>query len=101
MKHNDAVGDSEIKLYKKLTKLRNEVVHEYVHVLADKQFPKDEILGGLRDAIALLETIDRWFFMQSPEFAIMQAEGKAEGITQVLSSSVIALRKLVETLFEE
>jgi hypothetical protein len=101
MKQNGALGDDEIKLYKKLTKLRNESVHEYVRVLTDKQFPRTEILDGLRNAIALLKMIDHWFFIQSPEFAIMQAEGNAEGMTEVLSSSVIALTKLLETMFEE
>jgi len=100
MKQNGALGDEEIKLYKNLTKLRNESVHEYVHMLTDKQFPQTEILKGLRKVIDILKMIDYWFFIQSPEFAIMQAEGNFEGMTAVLSPSAMVLTKLVKTMFE-
>ena len=101
IRENGGISDDELHIYRALTQLRNEVAHEYVRVLTDRDFPNDRIFQGVLDAITIIEMIEYWFFLQSPELAILQAEGKTDVITAVYSPSAMVFKKILLTLFED
>jgi len=107
IKQNGGVGNEEIKRYERLTKIRNEAVHEYVHILTDSAFSHKKFIDALQDTISLLEMIEEWFIMNSADFAIWENEAIADGKISPsdeinpLSPSGLLLRKLVLYMFEE
>ena len=94
IQENGGITSKEIERYEEITKLRNELVHEYIHVLTDKNFPLDKIFQCFLDTISLIERTDSWFFQQSPEFAIIESEQESRKIGEVISQPALILKKI-------